>query len=264
MSSPQQRYVSDELTHFVGRGEPEEEQYRLLVEILRTGWLSHPPHDPDVFGHISIDRDARLSENEMYAPQAVCFGDIPVGDLDVHVRKYSRFGLGFLKEFLVTKGVNPVFYIARDSLVPVPLDGERDEHGAPRIARIPRGEYFDRMVQEYHALRDLAPRLRAEQEAPSAAGAASALALDCVTALEARLERLEAFLDYGFFSYLKFFDARVPDHHPENYYLEREWRVVGNVDFQLSDVRRVILPEAYAVRFRRDVPEYCGQITFLR
>jgi hypothetical protein len=38
-----QRYVSSELSHFVGKGKSEEDQYRLLLEILRTGLLMHKP-----------------------------------------------------------------------------------------------------------------------------------------------------------------------------------------------------------------------------
>jgi hypothetical protein len=38
-----QRYVSDELTHFVGRALPDyEQQYDLLVKILTSGWLIAP------------------------------------------------------------------------------------------------------------------------------------------------------------------------------------------------------------------------------
>lgn len=256
---PVQRYVSEELTHFVGRDQPEEEQYRLLVDILRNGWLSHPPHDPDVFGNVYIDREARLSENEMYAPQAVCFGDIPVGDLDIHVRKYSRFGIGFLKRFLIQKGVNPVFYIARDSLVPVPA-GNGDGGGGRPAEWLPRGEFYDRMAEAYHELRDQTRALRDVSREETG----GSLVQERLHAIETRLARMEAFLDFGVFGFLKFFDAARPDDDPRNYYLEREWRVIGNVDFQLSDVRRVILPEGYAERFRRDVPEYYGQITFLR
>lgn len=32
-----QRYVSTELTHFVGRGKAQEDQYALLVHILQVG-----------------------------------------------------------------------------------------------------------------------------------------------------------------------------------------------------------------------------------
>jgi hypothetical protein len=43
---PTQRYVSLELTHFVGKGLSEDQQYSLLVnDILKAGWLIHPPID---------------------------------------------------------------------------------------------------------------------------------------------------------------------------------------------------------------------------
>ena len=94
---PAQRYVSPELTHFVGRSLPEEEQYSLVLEILKTGWLTHPPHDPYISGNLTITPGARISDNKMFIPEVVCFCDIPVQELDIHVRKYSRFGLAFLK-----------------------------------------------------------------------------------------------------------------------------------------------------------------------
>jgi hypothetical protein len=41
---PTQRYVSPELTHFVGKGLPEDQQYSLLVnDILMGGCLKFPP-----------------------------------------------------------------------------------------------------------------------------------------------------------------------------------------------------------------------------
>jgi hypothetical protein len=62
---------------------------------------------------------------------------------------------------------------------------------------------------------------------------------------------------------LKFFDDSTSDETPENYYMEREWRVLGDVRFDLNDVYRVILPSTFAERFRDDLPEYAGQVTFV-
>ncbi len=45
--------------------------------------------------------------------------------------------------------------------------------------------------------------------------------------------------------------------------MEREWRVLDRVPFALSDVCRIILPESYARRFRADIPNYFGQISFV-
>lgn len=64
------------------------------------------------------------------------------------------------------------------------------------------------------------------------------------------------------FAYLKFFDHTKPDSDKENFYMEREWRVVGSVVFTLSDVERVILPRFWAAKFREDFPSYHGQLSF--
>lgn len=239
-----QRYVSDELTHFVGRGRPEAEQLRLLLDILRKGTLSPPPHDPEPEGRVAIDRQAPVSRNEAYEPEAVCFCDIPVGDLDLHIRKYSAFGIAFRKPFLVGRGASPVFYVAGASTTRAP-----DASG--RLAPLTRADYFDAMVREYHRLRDES-QARLDGLPPGAKE----------REFHERLLRLAHFLDFEVWSYLKFFHYPTGDEDPENYYMEREWRLLGTLRFRLEDVRRVILPEAHARAFREAFPGYHGQVTF--
>lgn len=111
----EQQYVSAELTHFVGKGMPEEKQYRLLIEILESGWLTHPPHNPNISGNLSVDPSG--SVRDMYNPQVVCFCDIPIGSLSIHMGKYSRFGIAFGKPFLIGKVANPVFYVAENAVL---------------------------------------------------------------------------------------------------------------------------------------------------
>ena len=62
--------------------------------------------------------------------------------------------------------------------------------------------------------------------------------------------------------YLKFYDDEKPDEALENYYMEREWRMFDNLEFKLTDIYRVILPESYASRFRHDFPCFERQLTF--
>lgn len=78
-----------------------------------------------------------------------------------------------------------------------------------------------------------------------------------------RLNELLHFFEFRLFSYIKFFDESLKDDDPGNFYMEREWRVVGNVQFDLSEVRLVIIPSSYAVRFHAEVPDFHGQITFV-
>lgn len=47
-----------------------------------------------------------------------------------------------------------------------------------------------------------------------------------------------------------------------NYYMEREWRALQDIHFELTNVHRIILPREYAVPFRRDFADYSSQITF--
>jgi len=130
MNGRHQRYVSGELTHFVGRGRSRRYQFELLVKILKTGWLvarGLQPEGSKPVDHVTTTHfrwDRKLSDNMMYLPSMVCFCDIPVADLGLHVSKYGRFGLAFSKDFLVPKGASPVFYIAKAAEYTVVREGE--------------------------------------------------------------------------------------------------------------------------------------------
>jgi len=237
-----QRYISKELTHFVGRGLPEEEQYLLLVDIITSGWLTHPPHMLDVTPHLEVRTRGRISMNEMYNPTVVCFCDIPVADLRIHVSKYSRFGLSFLKQFLISKGANPVFYVAKNSIV-----------GNPAKGYSTRAEEFDKVMDTYQSLFSLVTDALSRREGKGRTPQ---------NATQTFVD-VQFFLDYNIFSFLKMFDDSLPDEDPENFYMEREWRVLGNLRFEMDDVYRVILPQTFATRLRKDVPTYTGEITFV-
>ena len=74
---------------------------------------------------------------------------------------------------------------------------------------------------------------------------------------------VQFFLDYNVFSFLKVFDGSLPDDDPENFYMEREWRVLDNSQFAIDQVHRVIIPQTFAQRFRKDVHAYSGQVTLV-
>jgi hypothetical protein len=155
--SPAQRYVSEELTHFAGRqlrkcdGEPDyDAQYGLLVRILESACLLFRPSEPTAQPKVEAINNLSFSKREMYKVDAICFCDIPLADLRLHMKKYSEFGIAFLKSFLVKKGATPAFYIAVDSAADVLV---RDEStGAPMWKNGRRGELFDILMPEVHAL----------------------------------------------------------------------------------------------------------------
>jgi hypothetical protein len=235
---PTQRYVSPELTHFVGRRlseDQQDQQYSLLVnDILKAGCLMHPHFDrppkeglsgsPLVGGTAAPDVD----DTEAAYWQGICFCDIPVTDLEIHMKKYSRFGLSFLKPFLVDKGANPVLYVAKNSqALAFGLPGSHSGYDV-----WPRHKVFEGNIQLIEDYRGKLP------------------------------DTLRYFLDMLVFAFIKYFDDSTSDEDEANVYMEREWRVLGDVNFTLADVYRVFMPERYAERFRADLPDYKGQLTF--
>lgn len=234
--SSQQRYISKELTHFVARQkETTDEQYIALSEILKQGQLSHSPDKPFQAGiGVEVNHKAKMTDNDMFVPDMVCFCDIPLGDLDLHIQKYSCFGLSFKKDFIVAQGGSPVFYIPKKAAV-------RHSHVAKH-----KGEHFDKLshsIYNYFTKSLCKPPdnlLSAERE---------------------QFSDYSILLAFHIFSYLKFFDHTLEDDHRDNYYFEREWRVLGSLDFSIEDVHRIIMPNSYAEKFRQDFPEYYGQLT---
>jgi hypothetical protein len=244
-----QRYVSPDLTHFVGAALPNQtRQFALLKKIIHTGVLQAMPRfrrlPMDVFQHAKyVER--RLSSNEAYRGAVVCFCDIPVADLPFHMQKYSRFGIAFRKAFLVEQGVSPVMYLphtGRPSLlhfyelkpnVPPPT------HGISSLAVA-----FDRF---WEYLNKFHKRIEEDTDDPG---------------LAAEWRRVIGFLDLSVLSYLKFFDHCLHDEHKDNYYLEREWRASKSVEFELNDIQRIIVPTAYSRKLRLALPNYDGEILF--
>jgi hypothetical protein len=245
-----QRYVSPDLTHFVGRGKRnQEERYAVLKAILHSGQLrARKPRDLEHAPYVlRINAETKLSSNDAYAPSVVCFCDIPLGDLDIHMRKYSRFGMAFTKEFLLKAGATPVMYIptkARPTLSPF-----KDFYRKP-VATTARA--FDEFYKRYH---QLAADFR-DVEVTS----------DSSAEMKKRAQQfrdLMYFLDINVLSHLKFFDPLRADWDEDNFYMEREWRVHGNVRFALNAVRRIIVPERFSRTFRKAFPKYDGEVMFV-
>ena len=163
------------------------------------------------------------------------------GDLDVHMRKYSRFGIAFTKDFLLEKGASPVMYVpgrGRPALLPF-RPYARGIVSSNNVA-------FDEFWRRYQRLRSRMEDMPRELK-------------EDVGGL---FDDVREFLDIHVLSHLKFFDPYLHDEDKQNYYMEREWRVMREVKFRHREVRRVILPEAFAIRFRRDFPKYDGEVVF--
>jgi len=245
-----QRYISNELTHFLGKElRTEEEQYYLFLKILRDGWLTHPPHNPMVSGGYSYSSWNSLCTNEMFEANVICFCDIPLFEMRIHINKYSPFGLSFRKSFLVEKGANPVLYISKNSIV-VDFDYDLEDETYKRINYINRCQFFDDKLGDFMELFIHIEEVLKERNENNS------------KEYLMKLFKLKLFMHMHLFCFIKFFDDTKTDDDPDNFYMEREWRLIGNLNFELNDVQRVILPETYGHRFRQDIPDFYGQINY--
>ena len=263
-----QRYVSNELTHFVGRGKNQDEQYDILVnKILRPGWLTYPPHNPNRPRSLALDFSQPISTDQALRYEVVCFCDIPETDLAIHVRKYSRFGLAFKKEFLIVKGACPVFYVANESPTSVTELWPPGNFMTEQVETARRRGFIDRallfsvsarQILDIFAALDAISNDEAQRyfqgggalppnECKSRLRALFDLSDEQVSAIEQALRgnqqaaRTIASLVNEVFSFIKCFEAMRPFEDEANYYMEREWRIANNVSFKLDDVSRVFL-----------------------
>jgi hypothetical protein len=253
-----QRYTSTELTHFVGRDcknengtFDEERQYNRLLRILDECHLLHRRDAPDGPARVTFRGNGSFRERTMIEFDGVCFCDIPVADLAIHMAKYGSFGLSFLKSFLVKCGANPAFYVAADSVI-FPDDPAAIVFSGSRSPKpLTRSELMERVIREAMAT---------DYQLHSMALAEKGAITQGVTLATGSL--LGSMIRSHFLSFCVPFDSASTDAARENYYMEREWRILGDVRFDLDDVFRVILPKGYAKRFRAQLSNYSGQVTF--
>ena len=208
------------------------------------------------------------ANNEFVAPEMVCFCDIPLRDLGIHTAKYSRFGFGFLKTFLLAQGANPVHYVAGTASTPLRLVSkgihgdffERDEEDGLLSRGQPRSRFLEKLKRRTLDLIDRYSKNLQDRFATYKRGK------DDAAELRAELMSVVEYM-MGTFCYVhgltKVFDPSLADNDPNNFYMEREWRVIGRVEFKTHDVARVLVPKGYGDRFRREVPSFLGNITEL-
>lgn len=275
-----QRYISNELTHFVGRALKQEEQFELLIKIIESGMLLPRADYTPPNGHISMPIfPGRISDNKMYLPNIVCFCDIPFSDLNIHIQKYGNFGIAFNREFLVAKGATPVFYISKDSKVDLLGMNVKDDKEGGNLSTI-----WDNVISifsESSACLMVAGANVKESESGNqnkenemsfykfkGDKTNKTIRFEDFEIVGSKLTLREEilmrmFLTLHNFNFLKFFDSTKADDDPENYYMEREWRVLGHVEFLVHDISSIIMPRKYGTEFRKRIDNYDGQLIYI-
>ena len=114
IAQAKQRFASEILWHFVGRGHKEspEESYKILLCILKDGLK---------VGHENVEfkyQDQEMGELvTLWGYPVSCLADIPLKDLPIHAERYGTFAIGFHKEKAIENNFNPVLYINKYSIL---------------------------------------------------------------------------------------------------------------------------------------------------
>ena len=61
-------------------------------------------------------------------------------------------------------------------------------------------------------------------------------------------------------SFIKPYESTLDEADSRYYYSEREWRKLGNLVFEISDVQRVVVNESFVERARDELPHIADRV----
>ena len=265
-------YTSNLLCHFVGRSKSnDDERFELLETIIKSKKLIANLSNPNNLGSSFSSGYQCEHLGEVFEKcDCVCFCDIPNESLGIHTNKYSKFGMGFERTFIAEKGAHPVMYVPKNyTIAEIGDTSEKAKTCTPKQPQL----YYPHLLNT----------------------ACNLLPLMELGYTNVDLNKIEDFYKHSgfgewlntfdndirekFFSgqfhplifsllqgaatqlaYVKLFDTTLADDHPDNYYMEREWRSLKNIEFTLNDIKTIYLPnETYKENFIKDFPDYSGE-----
>lgn len=164
-----------------------------------------------------------------------CYADIPLECIGVHANKYGLFGFGVSARHLVRLGARPVSY------VPVEDNGWM---GPPYQGT----GLLDNMTTEIVKLHGVVDAWEEENNPADASGIATVQNMHPWSGLNNMLTRDVA-------AYIKPYNSTLPFEHPDCYYMEREWRLLGNVEIQPEKVTAIVVARGYRQRLLNEVSD---------
>ena len=250
--------------------ETDNERFELLITIIKGAQLIANLSNPDKPESKFYSGYRCEHVGEVFGQcDCVCFCDIPDTSLTIHTNKYSQFGMGFEKIFIAKQGAHPVMYVPIN--YPIVERGNNSDAGESCTQKNPN-QYFPYLLQVSMNLISLMeigytridlPQLEAVLK-NSIIGNHLDLYDNNVRQLffAGKYHPMVFSILQGIatqMAYVKLYDATLPDDHPDNYYMEREWRSLNNITFSIDDIQTIYLPsEKYKERFIQQFPEYHG------
>lgn len=239
-------YTSDELVHLVGSSHPSDDEanFETLKLIVESGEIRTRLMEAGSgrTGYLT-KRSGSLVDESRLDPNVTCYADIPRRSLAIHVTKYGRFGLSFDRAWMAHQGARPVMYVPK----------RRDEFfsaiGGSQLLRdldaIHEG-LLQHCEKQLEGVNRASRRMRAMGTMPR--GELSVLAAT-KTALELYL-----------MAFIKPFDVQLARDDPKSFYMEREWRKFGNLQFEAKDVVAVYVAPGHLARAKLAFPSLRDKI----
>lgn len=211
--------------------------------VLESRCVSHPPHEPGYgLTRIEVALDGSLEDESLLVPSVTCFADIPAPSLGPHVEKYGHFGLSFRRDFLIRHGARPVMYI--------PMVPGRWPFGPPTNGR----GLLDDIAAVYRGLDAFVDgRIGDQAKSSRSLGVVPTTEQDVLLSVKSTFE-------LSLLAFLKPFDATLPVEHRNCFYMEREWRKLGNLPFTFNDVTRVWVANGFASEVEGRFPMLAGRV----
>lgn len=238
-----QTYASSVLYHFVGRGHAadDDRNFEVLCQVLLSMEI-RPNAVQGQRGIVTrIDPNRPLQNGELIEQSVCCFCDIHLSQLQaVHLAKYGRFGIGVDRRLLAEWGARPIGYL-------------------PLLKTVPF-TWTNRLGHELMACWRWLNHFF-EDDGPVDETTAKIWGASPASGKEAALEAADL-LTRDVMAFLKFYDVELPDDHPENYYMEREWRKYGALPLELP-LRQIVVPAEYSDRVADRFPHLAAKVVVL-
>lgn len=228
MTMTTQRYYSNIYWHFTGSPKGIDwREVRCPGDICKYGAILDPAAAKDTLKLILTSKKLLGSCTErvlkgLETEKFCCVTDIPLKDLPSHSPYYGKVAIGF-KASAVHKTFLPVMYVPTASMPAV-------ERLVPNRKLVEMGFDFFKYpgsFQEQQGQRMLAQA-----------------ALNKETIREPDADAVKGF-------WLNFIKVTDFDTSPENtFYREREWRNIGDFQFQIGDVAAIVVPEVLIAEMR--------------
>lgn len=179
---------------------------------------------------LCVDSERGCVDGEPIAQTVTCFCDIPFESLALHTLKYGRFGVGLDRSIVAEWSGRPVTYI-------------------PVVSRYPSARnntFCQEVLAVWSGLHSFFPDM--PTSSIRVVGASPRSPTEAVDMAEGQLAKILAFV--------KTFDVDLPKDHPQNYYMEREWRKFGDLPLH-TPLREIVAPPEYLEALRGEFPQLC-------